>query len=490
MKHKLISLDNLIKLIDNENLSEKYVKYLCGFEKDREYRHREIIDIKLLVQALNINTSDKDGFLYNYIVPQLNKEFDLLKITDNACINIELKSHEVDLQKIKKQLLQNRHFLKMLNKEQLFLYAFISETKKVYTLRDANIFECDIDELIEILQNKRGIEVDLDEIYIPKNILVSPLNSPDKFLANNYLLTENQETIKKNIIEYITSIKSERFIGLTGGPGTGKTLLIYDVAKELEKINRILLVHSGILCEGHCYLDKKFKNIKIISAKELRLREIKDVDIVIVDEAHRLYESLLSKIERWVKKTKTICIFSYDIGQKLSNAEDQRNTSDNIEQLCGNHIYKLTNKIRTNKELALFITCLRDLSKYRSEYKFDNIKIYFEPDRIKAVNLAKKLAQDEKYAYISYTSSFYDHRIDYQKTDLNTHTVIGKEFDKVCMIIDDNFYYENNRLMGKIHPNPDYIFEKLLYQGLTRVRSALAIIITENDILDRVLEMF
>ena len=31
---------------------------------------------------------------------------------------------------------------------------------------------------------------------------------------------------------------------------------------------------------------KKDKNVKIISAKDLRLREIKDVDIVIVDEAH------------------------------------------------------------------------------------------------------------------------------------------------------------------------------------------------------------
>jgi len=107
-----------------------------------------------------------------------------------------------------------------------------------------------------------------------------------------------------------------------------------------------------------------------------------------------------------------------------------------------------------------------------------------------AVDLAKSLARNEEYAYISYTPSFYDTRIDYQKTDLNTHNVIGQEFDKVCMIIDDNFYYEGDRLVGKMHPNPDYIFEKLLYQGLTRVRSSLAIIITDENILDNVLKMF
>lgn len=58
------------------------------------------------------------------------------------------------------------------------------------------------------------------------------------------------------------------------------------------------------------------------------------------------------------------------------------------------------------------------------------------------------------------------------------------------MIIDDNFSYVENKLIGKTHPNPDYIFEKLLYQGLTRVRSKLAIIITEEETLNRILDMF
>lgn len=490
MKNKIISLDNLIKLVDNESLSERYVKYLCGLDKDKEYRHQEIFDIQSLLSLIKIGPSDKDGFIYGYCVPQLNKEFDLLKITTDTCINIELKSNEIDLEKIKKQLVQNRYYLKMLNKNMIFLFTFISCSNRIYTLSDNDVVECDADYLRRVLCNRNYTEIDLDEIFTPKNILVSPLNSPDKFLSYNYLLTEHQTVIKKDIISYIDSIERERFIGLTGGPGTGKTLLIYDIAHELEKTNRILLIHSGILCTGHDYLNRNFKNVKIIPAKELRMKEIKDVDIVIVDEAHRLYESLLDKIKRWVEKTKKICIFSYDVGQKLSNAENRMATSDNIALLCGDHIYKLTNKIRTNKELALFITCLRDLSKFRPEYRFDNVKIYFEPNKSQAVMLAKKLSSLENYTYISYTASFYDHSIDYQKSDYNTHNVIGQEFDKVCMILDDNFYYEGNRIHGEMHPNPDYIFEKLLYQGLTRVRSALAIIITSEELLDKILVMF
>ena len=46
------------------------------------------------------------------------------------------------------------------------------------------------------------------------------------------------------------------------------------------------------------------------------------------------------------------------------------------------------------------------------------------------------------------------------------------------MIMDDTFYYDNNqRLRAKEHPNPNYLYTKLLLQGLTRVREKLALIV-------------
>ena len=158
-------------------------------------------------------------------------------------------------------------------------------------------------------------------------------------------------------------------------------MVIYDIAREISKTLKVLLVHSGILCNGHFELNQQLNGIKIISAKELRLREIKDVDIVIVDEAHRLYTESLEKVERWTKRAKTTCLFSYDAGQTLSHAEKRRQTAEKIDALCVGSIYKLKNKIRTNKELALFITCLRDLSKYRENYSFPHVKIIYEPDK-------------------------------------------------------------------------------------------------------------
>ena len=128
----------------------------------------------------------------------------------------------------------------------------------------------------------------MDQVFTPNNILVSPLNATERFLAEDYLLTENQENIKSAIVGYICTKVEDRFIGLTGGPGTGKTLLIYDIAHKLAEKNRILIVHSGILCDGPRELNQRLNNINIIAGKDLRLRDIEDVDIVIVDAALRL----------------------------------------------------------------------------------------------------------------------------------------------------------------------------------------------------------
>lgn len=488
----MISLDHMIKLLDNEELSESYIRYICGWREEHQYRHQEIKDIKSLIKSLAINQDKLNGFIFGYTVPQLNKEFDLLKITKSSCLNIELKGEKISLDKIEKQLLQNKHYLKMLNKTNLFLYTYISQENKLFKLNQFNkIEDCQIVELSDVLTalDSESEVIDLDQVFNPKNILVSPLNSTERFLRGDYLLTENQENIKNDIMIYFNKNADSRFAGLTGGPGTGKTLLIYDIALELSKNYRVLMIHCGILCHGHKELDRRIDNIKILSAKDLRLREIKDVDIVIVDEAHRLYTTLLDKVERWVKKAATSCLFSYDAGQTLSTSEKWRNTSSMIDALCVNHAFKLTNKIRTNKELALFITCLRDLSKYREEYTFPNVRILYEPDKNNAMKTVMKLKR-EGYTYISYTSSFYNKDLDFQNDEYNTHNVIGQEFDAVCMLVGDHFEYTvEGTLKGRQHPNPDYLFGQLLYQGLTRVRSKIALIIMSESILQKVLPL-
>ena len=492
MINKLVSLFDLVKLKDNKELSQRYIDYLCGFSETRKYRHDEIATINSILEILDLDVESADGFIFGYEVPQLNKEFDLLKVTQNRCLNIEIKSHSVSREKIKKQLLGNEHFLKMF-KLPLHIFSFDLETKTFYELKSDNELITVDASTVAMIASIAGnaAEIDFDSVFKPSNVLVSPLNEPNKFYEHQYLLTENQETIKNNIVSSFNDNVDQKFFGLTGGPGTGKTLLLYDIAFDIAKGGKsVLVVHSGIMCQGHEILNTKLDTLKIVWAKSLRYRELKGYDVIVVDESQRIYTSLIEKIERWVNKTNKKCIFSFDESQKMSRSEDRRDTPSLIKNLCTEKfLFKLTNKIRTNKEIALFITCLRDLSKFRNDYSFCNVSIKYEPNKIKAVSAAKD-SESEGYKYISYTSSYYNTTLDYQENDSNTHRVIGQEFDGVVMILNDKFYYEGNILKALQHPNSDYLYTKLLYQGLTRARTKLKLIIQTEELLNKIMMLF
>lgn len=88
-----------------------------------------------------------------------------------------------------------------------------------------------------------------------------------------------------------------------------------------------------------------------------------DFDILIVDEAQRLQPHQLDKIQCTVNSLQGKCIFSYDPAQTFTNQESFRKIGSIIEQNLATKTYWLTDKIRTNKEIASFIVNLFDLSK-------------------------------------------------------------------------------------------------------------------------------
>ena len=490
MKNTIVSLSDISKLSNNPSLSEAYVRYVSGLGNTLSYRHQEIMDIKALLDVLSMEQCDEDGFIYSYTVPQLNKEFDLLKISADTCVNIELKSSTVSQEKMTKQLIQNQHYLRLLNKSNLYLFTFISSTGNFYYLNNAKLEQVSIEFVRHCLVGMEYKILDLDNVFSPKNILVSPLNDTDRFLTSDYLLTENQADIKQEILSHIASTTEPMFYAITGGAGTGKTLLLYDISRTLANTKRVLLVHCGILCQGHLKLNRQLNNFRIVSAKNFGQEDVFDADIIVMDEAHRAYVSLVEKAKTLMQSAKGACIFSYDAKQKLSRAENNRKTVEIIEQLCTTHKYTLTNKIRTNKELARFISCLRNLSNLEDGDNFPNVKIIFEPNHDKAFSLALSM-ENAGYTFISYTpSSIYLSPLDSQKSEFNTHNVIGQEFNKVCMILNKYFYYDGNILKAKEHPNPDYLLDKLLYQGLTRVRNKIALIITEERLLEKIITLF
>ena len=86
------------------------------------------------------------------------------------------------------------------------------------------------------------------------------------------------------------------------------------------------------------------------------------------------------------------------------------------------------------------------------------------------------------FKFINYSKSNYNESpFAAYEEDYDTHHVIGQEFDEVVMLMDASFFYsEDGELQGVPHPNPDYLYPNLFYQGITRVREKLAIIVVDN----------
>ena len=109
---------NLYYLYTTSTLSIKdyraYEKFLSNRSKITSLGEREKESLYYLVEEfLNVNCLVKnlDDFYYSYTIPHIGKEFDLLKIDDEKILNIELKSENVGLDRIKAQLVRNYNYL-------------------------------------------------------------------------------------------------------------------------------------------------------------------------------------------------------------------------------------------------------------------------------------------------------------------------------------------------------------------------------------------
>jgi hypothetical protein len=309
------------------------------------------------------------------------------------------------------------------------------------------------------------------------------LNTPEKFIRKEYFLTPQQQDNRKLIIQDIDNSNGcFLFCGITGGPGTGKTLALYDLAHYYSKRGQVCVIHCGILSEGHLYLNQNLPNLDVYPAKDFGSIDFTQYKKVFVDESHRFYGNQFGALATTVCDNHMVCVFSYDKRQVLSHKETNRNVVEKIQTLPGFREHKLSNKIRTNKELASFIRRLLDLNHTDIQPFYPSISIINANNEIEA-NFFIQDYRTQAFIFINYTQSQYQKgAFDKYTADTDTHHVIGQEFDNVLMLIDDTFNYnEKGKLVARTHPNPDYLYRQLLFQGLTRVREKLAIIILNNQ---------
>lgn len=484
---KNISILSLAQAYDSLQKGS-YTKFLSYYGID--IRNEEVEDLKSLVVGLYNETTNIrifDQFYVSFKIPQIGKEFDLLKIGENCTINIEIKRTS-DEEKIKKQLIRNRYYLSTIG-DNIKLFSFISKTNQLYFLNDNNnVVKVKFSYLVHYLEEQAKYEIiNIHNLFSPSSYLVSPFNSTDKFIKDEYFLTSHQEEVRDNVIKIIKDNTSTKFISITGSAGTGKTLLIYDIAKEIIKTkNRVLIIHCGNLNDGQQKLNDEY-DWEIIPIKDYAKHDLSDYGAIIIDETQRIRSSQLNKIVESITSNNGKCIFSYDKAQTLSNWEEQNNIDQRISTI--NQIYscKLTEKIRTNKEIANFIKLLFNNKKSITTPSNGNIHINYFDNIDDARDFIMSLNTSE-WEILKFTPSQYknEHHEKYSHTSNKaSHGVIGQEFDSVVVTVDSFFYYNQNgdlKYSGNTYYNP----VKMLFQNITRTRIRLNIVIINNtEILDR-----
>lgn len=199
-----------------------------------------------------------NGCYFGFIIPQISKEFDCLWIGENSILNIELKSKDVGQDRIKKQLEQNGYYLRHLSKTILLFTCETSSGNCYFINSSGELVTVPFKELVnalDFIHKEKLYDSEIEDLFPPEKFLVSPFNSTNDFLQRYYFLTNHQEGIKKEVMDFVNDPNRGCFYAITGAPGTGKTLLTYDVARTLmEQGKKVIIGQSGSLNNGHYHL--------------------------------------------------------------------------------------------------------------------------------------------------------------------------------------------------------------------------------------------
>ncbi len=507
---KVVNLKSLLEVYDKNgstNIPKEYLNYLSCKNYELEIKDNELTPLKSLIETLeatdsNLTLEKFNSFYIGYKIPQIGKEFDLLRINKLSVLNIEYKREIKDINKVQKQSLRNKYYLKFLERK-LHLFTYIEKENVIYKLNKNNeLIQSDYQDLVEVIKNQNNdekfYEGNLNELFEPSNYLISPFRKTTEFINGKYFLTQEQEEIEKTLINETEN--GVKYFFITGEAGSGKTLLTYHFAKKyIEAGDKIGIIHCGKLNTGHKTLKKEFKwNIQPMKCWEQLFSE-QYPSVIIIDEIQRINDEQFSEqfsemFNNYIYINNIILIMSGDRKQTLGNREGEI-----IDILTKNQdkikILKLNSKIRTNKELSSFIKIMLDLNKKLTlKASSQNIDIvYFS--KIEDAN--NYISTKSNHSYISYTPSLY---YDNEYADIaslnprkigNSHEVVGQEFENVIVVLGEHFYYDGNILKARDMTGIPYVTLQMFFQQITRAINKLEIVVVDNiDVFNKLIKIF
>lgn len=499
----------LLSRIPNREAFNAVYHHAAEMRAAKQVPVHEIESLRALADHLadcNVSVEAMDGFFVGYSIPQIGKEFDLLKFCEEGCLNIELKSQSVPLQQIRSQLRRSRHYLAHLG-QPMELFTFVADTGQCFRLSDKDILTpVQISDLAEAVLRFRGEHLtEIDGLFKPSEYIVSPAGTPEKFLAREYFLTQAQDMIRKDLLEGLKQVSGHAFFSLTGKPGTGKTLLLYDVGRTLAERAQTAILHWGTLSEGHQLINAAEIGLTILpwdvledrnepeSGEGGRTDALAAYSYILVDESHRLRPAQFHALCQAARVRHQCVIFCLDPEQVLTSADRKNNIAGLIAALPLSGAFTLSERLRGNRELSAFIQQVRDLeNRPPAHMDYRNVDLGYAANTGEA---EQQLAyyRNLGYVFINYYRNAHNSSNPFAAFEggYDIYHVIGQEFDRVVMLLDDSFYYDaDGKLEGVPRPDPDLLYPNVFYHGMTRVQEKLALIVLDNEpLFDRISEI-
>ena len=453
---------------------QKLERQLSKREYFLKIREWELESMKALVSQLEVHMQKVYllQFFYSFQIPKLGKEFDLLQIKEDQIVNIELKSGMVSDEAIRRQLIQNRYYLSVLGRP-ILSYTYISSQNRLVRLtKHDRIVEADWESLCSALQkNSCDYVGDIEDLFQAELYLISPLTEPARFLRQEYFLTSQQRDIERQILKKIR-MEQGGYFWFSGLPGTGKTLLLYDIAMKLSVRQRVCIIHCGEAGKEWKILHERLHRIDFLA--DSQLGEETDLDgysSILIDEAHLLSPQKLSVLLKLSQHRPLI--FSGDSEDAISPEEMDRSTVESFENLTGIQKFRLTNRIRTNAELSSFIQNMLHLPQKKSLRWYPHITVVYANDNSEAENLLN-----------DFMWQGYQCRIPDVPTQLETMAVRNAE--KLVVLLDERYYYDEKGYLRSDHSgNGSNV--RSLFHLLNQAKESLALVVKENMALYEVL---
>ena len=312
----------------------------------------------------------------------------------------------------------------------------------------------------------------IEELFRAELYLISPLREPERFLQKEYFLTAQQRDIERQILKGIRAKHSD-YYWFSGLPGTGKTLLLYDLAMKLSVRQRVCMIHCGESGEDWRILHKRLRRIDFLSDRQLSLQAakqtmtenvcaeeafdtfLKPYSAILVDEAHLLEpgaRELLAGIS-----TRRPVIFSGDCEDVISPDELGESAEMVWKSVPGVQTFRMTNRIRTNAELSVFIQNMMRLTRGKGRRMYPHVSAGYGNDEEEAEKLLK--------GYLA---------LGYRYFEENAGS--SEDVERLVVLLDERYFYDETGYLRSGNRSVRRLFHRL-----NQAKEELAFVVKKNE---------